>query len=239
MPKPDQSADLFEIMYSCRAMRRFKPDPIPEAVIEQLIDAAIQCPSGSNAQNWKFVVVRDRDKLTEIQKLWKTSWAFYGETVNAVLRPGEDPAAKARQSKAGTYMVDHMHEVPALIFVCAKRDDVLAEAFASPSTLMAAIRHFGLGGALNLITSGSKTSIQAAGGAAFPAVQNLLLAARALGLGAVLTTPHLFQPGAYEKIVGIPAEATLCAVIPVGYPLGKFGPIRRPPAQDAMSWDTY
>ncbi len=239
MPKPSEAADLFETMYTCRAMRRFKPDPIPEDVLEKLIDAAAQCPSGSNAQNWKFVVVRDRTKLAAIQKLWKTSWDFYNETVNKVPRPGEDPAAKARQVKAGYYMVEHMHEVPALIFVCAKRDPVIAEAFASPSTVAAALRHFGVGGTLKLLTGASRTAIQSADGAAFPAVQNLLLAARALGLGAVLTTPHLFQPGAYEEIVGIPSDATLCAVIPVGWPLGKFGPIKRPAAREVMSFDSY
>ena len=63
---------------------QLKPDPLPDELIEKLIDAAIHCPSGSNAQNWKFIVVRDRAKLAEIQKLWKQAWTFYGETVNAV-----------------------------------------------------------------------------------------------------------------------------------------------------------
>lgn len=239
MPKPDQQADLFEIIYSCRAMRRFKPDPVPQELLEQLIDAAVQCPSGSNAQNWKFVIVRDQTKLKAIQDLWKVSWAFYNETINGIPRPGENPEAKARQVKAGNYMVNHLHEVPALIFVCAKKDPVIAEAFSSPSTIASAIKHFGIGGTFSLVAGSSRAGIQGACGAAFPAVQNLLLAARALGLGAVLTTPQLFQPGAYEKIVGIPDDATLCAVIPVGYPMGNFGPIRRPPAADVISWDSY
>jgi hypothetical protein len=65
------------------------------------------------------------------------------------------------------------------------------------------------------------------------------LAARALGLGAVLTTPQAFLPGVYEDIVGIPSDVTLCAVIPIGWPMGKFGPVKRPPAREVMSWDTY
>jgi nitroreductase len=239
MAKPQETADLFEIMYSSRSMRRFTDEPVSDETIEKLIDAAIHCPSGSNAQNWKFVVVRDKPKLLKIQALWKTSWSFYGETINAILRPGEDAAAKARQTKAGTYMVDHMHEVPALIFVCAKKDTVIADAFQSPSTMISAVKHFGLAGTIKLIAGASRTSHMAAGGAAFPAVQNLLLAARALGLGAVLTTPQAFQPGAYEEILGIPADATLCAVIPIGWPKGKFGPVSRPAASEVMSWDQY
>ncbi len=239
MSKPNEQADLFEIMYSCRAMRRIKPDPVPDELIEKLIDAAVQCPSGSNAQNWRFVVVRDPAKLARIQALWRDAWKFYNETINTVPRPGEDPAAKARQVKAGSYMVEHLHEVPALIFVCTRRDDVIAQAFRSPATFRSAVRYFGIGGPLRLLASAGRTSMQAADGAAFPAVQNLLLAARALGLAAVLTTPHAFRPGAYEEIVGIPSDVTLCAVIPVGWPLGKFGPVRRPPASAVMSWDSY
>lgn len=220
-------------------MRRFKTDPVPDELIEKLIDAAVHCPSGSNAQNWRFVVVRDKAKLLKIQALWRTSWAFYGETINKVLRPGEDAESKARQKKAGDYMVEHIHEVPALIFVCANKDNVIAEAFQSPATMMAAVKHFGLAGTLKLVAGASRTGYMAAGGAAFPAVQNILLAARALGLGAVLTTPQAFQPGAYEEIVGIPSDSTLCAVIPIGWPKGNFGPVKRPPAKDVMSWDSY
>ncbi len=239
MSKPDDHADLFEIMYSCRAMRRLKPDPVPEKLLEKLIDAAVQCPSGSNAQNWTFVIVRDRAKMSEIQKLWRSAWGFYTATINAALRPGEDPAAKERGNRASQYMIDHMHEIPAMIFVGVKRDPVVAEALKSPRTVTAAIKHLGLGGTLRLLTGGSRATLQGADGAAYPAVQNILLAARGLGLGAVLTTPHLFHPGEYEKLLGIPADVTLCAAIPVGYPLGRFGPVRRPPATDVIGWDSY
>ena len=136
-------------------------------------------------------------------------------------------------------MINHIHEVPALIFVCAARDEVVAEAFASPATIMSAVRNMGLGATLNLVRNATKIGALGAGGAAYPAVQNLLLAARALGLGATLTTPHVFQPGAYEEIVGIPSDVTLCAVIPVGYPMGKFGPVKRPAVGEVLRWDSY
>ena len=100
----------------------------------------------------------------------------------------------------GTQMVTHMADVPAIVCVGVKRDEALAQVLASPKTLAAAVRHFGVGGAFRLITSGTRTSAIADGSTAYPAVQNLLLAARALGLGAVLTTPHFFVPGTFEAV---------------------------------------
>jgi nitroreductase len=240
MAKPDSRELLFDVMYSCRAMRRFKPDPVPEPVLLQLVEAALQGPSGSNAQNWTFVIVRDRAQKERIAAAWKPTWDFYLETfAKAPARPGEDVARRDRMVAVGTQMVERLAEVPAIIAVGVKRDEALAKVLASPATLGAAVRHFGLGGALKLLTSGTRTSAIADGSTAYPAVQNLLLAARALGLGAVLTTPHFFVPGTFEAVLGIPKTVTLAAIIPVGYPIGKFGPVTRPPAAAVVSWDRY
>jgi nitroreductase len=70
-------------------------------------------------------------------------------------------------------------------------------------------------------------------------VQNLLLAARSLGLGAVLTTQHFFVPGAFEAVLGIPKHVTLAAIVPVGWPMGKFGPLSRPDPKSVLTWDRY
>jgi nitroreductase len=77
------------------------------------------------------------------------------------------------------------------------------------------------------------------GSTAYPAVQNILLAARALGLGSVLTTQHFFVPGEFEAVIGLPSSVTLAAVLPVGYPKGKFGPVSRPDPRSVVSWDRY
>lgn len=240
MPKPENDAALFEIMYTCRAMRRLKPDPIPEPVLLQLVDAALQGPSGSNAQNWSFIIVRDRAQKERIAATWKPTWDFYLETfARAEARPGEDLAARERMIAVGTEMVTRMAEVPAIFCIAVKRDEALAKVLSSPSTLASAARHLGLGGVFKLLTNSTRTSAIADGSTAYPAVQNLLLAARSLGLGAVLTTPHFFVPGAFEQVLGIPKTVTLAAIVPVGYPLGKFGPVTRPPASAVVSWDRY
>ena len=240
MPKPGASEPLFDIMYTTRAMRRFKPDPIPESVLLELVDAALQGPSGSNAQNWTFIIVRDRAQKERIAALWKPTWNFYLETfAKAEARPGEDVAARDRMIAVGTQMVENLANIPAIVCVGVKRDEALAKVLSSPKTLRSARRHLGLGGTLKLLTNGTRTSAIADGSTAYPAVQNLLLAARALGLGAVLTTPHFFVPGSFEQLLGIPKTVTLAAIIPVGYPLGKFGPVKRPPAEAVVSWDRY
>jgi nitroreductase len=240
MTKPASDAQLFDIMYTCRAMRRLKPDPIPEPVLLQLIDAALQGPSGSNAQNWTFIMVRDRAQKERIAAAWKPTWNFYLETfAKAPQRPGEDVAARDRMIAVGTQMVDGMANVPTIACIGVKRDEALAKVLSSPATLAAAVRHLGLGGALKLLTNGTRTSAIADGSTAYPAVQNFLLAARALGLGAVLTTPHFFVPGVFEAVLGIPKTVTLAAIIPLGYPLGNFGPVKRPPASAVVSWDRF
>lgn len=240
MTKPASTEPLFDVMYTCRAMRRFKPDPVPESVLLQLVDAALQGPSGSNAQNWTFVIVRDRAQKERIAAAWKPTWDFYLETfAKAPAREGEDVAARERMIAVGTQMVERLAEVPAIIGVGVKRDEALAQVLSSPATLASAVRHLGVGGAFRLVTNGTRTSAIADGSTAYPAVQNLLLAARTLGLGAVLTTPNFFVPGVFERILGIPKTVTLAAIIPVGYPLGKFGPVKRPPAEAVVSWDRY
>jgi nitroreductase len=240
MAKPDSRELLFDILYSTRAMRRFKPDPIPESVLLQLVEAALQGPSGSNAQNWTFVIVRERAQKERVAAAWKPTWDFYLETfAKAPPRPGEDVSARERMVDIGTRMVTHMADVPAIVAVGVKRDEALYEVLRSPKTLAAAVRHLGLGGAVKLLTNSTRTSAIADGSTAYPAVQNLLLAARTLGLGAVLTTPHFFVPGVFEQVLGIPKTVTLAAIIPVGFPVGKFGPVRRPPPEAVVSWDRY
>ena len=116
MAKPESHELLFDVLYSCRAMRRLKPDPVPEALLLQLVDAALQGPSGSTAQNWTFIIVRDRAQKERIQTLWKRTWDFYLQTfAKAPARPGEDVAARERMVDVGTQMVDRMAEVPAIV----------------------------------------------------------------------------------------------------------------------------
>lgn len=240
MPVPTSDAKLFEVMYTCRAMRRLKPDPVPEETLLTLVDAALHGPSGSNAQNWRFVIVRDRAQKERMRALWQKTWGFYLDTIaSGPARPGEDLAGRQRMIAAANWQLDHFLEIPAFVCVCVAQDELMAKTMASPATLVKLVRHFGLGTVARLATRMARTGGLADGATAYPAVQNLLLAARALGLGAVLTTQQFFVPGEFEAILGLPSTVTLAAIVPVGWPAGKFGPVSRPSAKAVVSWDRH
>ncbi len=203
---------IFEVIYNCRAMRRLKPDPVPEELLTRLVEAANQGPTGSNAQLGRWIVVRDPAQKARLAELNK-------KAVNTYVGPGSgrptslphQPAEKrARMLKSVMWQAEHMQEIPALIIACAE--------FAAPV---------------------SPAESMAAGGSIWPAVQNLLLAARALGLGAAPTTLGLLDRPAAKKVLGLPDTIEPMCLIPVGYPLGKFGPVTRLPVQEIMRWDRW
>ncbi len=205
---------IFEVMYTCRAMRRLKPDPVPEELLVRLIDAANQAPSGSNAQVSRWVVVRDPELKAEIAALNKEAVLAYAGPggTRAPAMPHQDPEKRERQRQAVLWQAEHLHEVPALIFACLEIGARRAESFLA-----------GLG----------------TGGSIWPGVQNLLLAARALGLGANITTWHMFLEHEWKRVLGIPRHMNTYAVIPVGWPKGRFGPVTRRPAREAIHWDRW
>jgi nitroreductase len=198
---------IFEVMYSCRAMRRIKPDPVPEDLLVKLIDAANQAPTASNAQNGRWIVVRDPEVRRQIADLNRAAIErSYGPL------PADSDAAAARRRRAFMWQYSHMQDIPALIVACLQ--------FATPRP--------------NTFVSGVS-----AGGSIWPAVQNLLLAARALGLGAVPTTLPLADRPAFKAVLKIPENVEPFCLVPVGYPMGQFGPVTRLPVEQIMRWDRW
>jgi nitroreductase len=175
-----------------------------------------------------------------MRALWQKTWGFYLDaSAVADARPGEDLAARDRMLAAGTWQLEHFLDIPAFICVCVARDELMAQTMAKPATAVKLVRHFGVGGVARLLARMSRVGGLADGATAYPAVQNLLLAARALGLGAVLTTQQFFVPGEFEKVLDLPSTVTLAAIVPVGWPKGRFGAVSRPPAESVVSWDRY
>ena len=204
-----QVADLFEIMQTTRAMRRLKPDPVPEDLIRQILEAGVCAANGGNTQRWRFLVIKDPKIKQKVQVFYKRA---FDEVVGPRYKdstppPGVTRERYDRQHAAVEYLTDHFHEAPVWIVAC------LDEGTATP-------------------TRGSGASI-------YPAVQNMLLTARALGLGATLTTRHLLHEKEAEAALGLPPGVHSYAILPIGYPMGKFGPVGRGPLGDIVYQDRW
>ena len=205
--------DVFQAMTEMRAMRRIKPDPVPRAEIEDLIRYATHAPSGGNSQGWRFIVVTDAALRKEIGAFYGRAVDIYLKTINTRPEPHQTQAEWERLVASVRWQGEHMGEIPVHIFPC------LASA---PAALFA-----------NPLAAKSVTA------SIYPAVQNMLLAARAKGLGATLTTLHLMFEAEVNALLKLPERASTFALIPVGYPMGKFGPTKRLPVADLIGWDSW
>ncbi len=195
---------LFEAMYTQKAIRRLKPDPVPEDLVTKLIEAATKAPSGGNRQPWAFIVIRDAETKGKLAGWYREAWdSTYGKLPQEARTANE---AFARVYRSAEHLAFHLAEAPLLIMVCARN---------MPP---------GLGGAASTSHYGS----------IYPAIQNLLLAARGLGLGATLTTLHKLHDDEVKELLAVPENAETIALIPIGYPKGKYGPTERKPLEEVV-----
>jgi nitroreductase len=214
-------------------MRRLRPDPVPDELLVRLVEAATWGPSGSNSQAYQFVVVTDREKMAELALLWRRCVDVYLGSVGRSSPAGMDTGAYGRMRAALLYQRDHFHETPALIVAC----------YAYPASFdPAAVRglaSLGAGGSLRLAGRGGRFLALANASSVYPGVQNLLLAARSLGLAATLTIWHLMLEHEWKRALGIPRGVGTFAVIPVGWPRGRFGPVSRKPPGEVIHWNRW
>jgi nitroreductase len=200
--------DIFEIMHTMRAMRRLKPDPVPDELIRKILLAGQAAASGGNTQRWRFLVLKDPAIKKKVQVYYKKA---FDEVVGPRYRssappPGSDPDRYRRQHTAVEYLTDHYHEAPVWIVACLEDGP-------NPGRV--------------------------AGSSIYPAVENMLLAARALGLGSVLTTRHINYEKECDAAMGIPEGFRSYAILPIGYPMGRFGPVGRGPLADVVYLDGW
>ncbi len=207
-PQPG-GTDLFEIIGTTRAMRRLRPDPVPDALIRRILEAGAAAANGGNSQRWRFLVVKDKAIKLAVQALYQRA---YDKVIGPRYRksdppPGISPERYKRQHDAVEYLTRHFHEAPVWIVAC------LDEGTAAP-------------------TRWSGASI-------YPAVQNMLLVARALGLGSTLTTRHLLYEAEAEVALGLPPGVHSYAILPIGYPMGRFGPVGRGKLEEIVYQDRW
>lgn len=231
-------APVLELMATMRAMRRLKPDPVPREILTELVRAATWAPSGSDAQHYGFVVVTDRSAMAQLAELWRDCVQTYTALMGTVV-PGVSDERHERMADALRYQADHFHETPALIAACYRRSSPGLRQLLDIRSNVALARRLGAGRLRRLAAGGRAATNLAEASSIYPATQNLLLAARAHGLGATLTIWHLFREADFRRLLGVPDDHGLYALIPVGYPLGRFGPVRRRPVEDVLHWDRW
>ena len=203
--------DIWEVMFTQRAIRYWVEEPVSRELIERVIEAASKAPSGSNHQPWMFVVA-DRDPV-------KTSLAealrdYYEEgplkTLVESSQKTEDSSQRLMMSGAENFFTN-LRTAPAIIIPCLYK-------LSSPTSEM------------NTLLAGSSIYL---------AVQNMLLAARALGLGTLMTTSHSLIEDVIRDVCKIPDDAQPAALIPIGFPAVKFGPTKRKPVRDIIAWNQW
>lgn len=199
---------LSEALETQRAIRRLKPDPIDDALILRLIGLAIKAPTGSNSQNWEFIVVKDPKVKKRVARLYRQAWQLYARIPR---RPTRLNPSQQRIREAVQWQVEHFEETPVIVVACLK-------GLRLPFPHIFAASYFG---------------------SIFPAVQNLLLAARAVNLGAVLVTIPLWNLYSLRRILGLPRQVTPCALIPLGWPRGRYGPTTRRAVREVVSFDRF
>ena len=200
--------DVLEAIHSTRAMRYLSPEPIPDGVIWEILDAAIRAPTGGNEQGWGWLVIRDPETKRQMAEGYRAGIASsYGyDVVSDEKLPTGDTGIDARNRRAVVHLAENYADVP--VFVAAILTGVGPDA--GPGT----------------------------GGGIYGAVQNLALAARAHGIGTVLTTGGITE--AVRDRLGLPANARVMAVLPLGYPArGSFSQPRRRPVEEVVHWDRW
>ena len=224
LPSP---ADLFETIYTARAQRRLRSEPVPEALITRVLDAAIRAPSAGNAQNWHFVVIRDAELRRQVGVLYRRASDIAAAIYQARSCPSHLTETEwQRMLSAGAHLWDHLGEAPVLLVPCLHQRDLPARDAIDPAWRQ---HHDAERVYLDRIR----------GASIYPAVQNIILACRALGLGTLITTNHLRIEAEFKQLLGIPMEVDTFALMPIGWPEGHFGPVKRRPLAEVAHADRW
>jgi nitroreductase len=205
---------FFDVVESTRAIKRLREDPVPLELIRRVIAIGTKAPSGVNTQPWEFLVVRDAPAKRWIQRRYVR---FAIERFATELGALENvDTAHARMLRTVMHLAEHLHEVPVLLFVCGHRDWPAA---------VPVDQRVGLA--------------PPPYGSVYPCAQNMLLACRALGLGASLTTSHHMFESELAQYLGVPDGVSLVALLPIGFPIGRFGPVTRRPGSEITHFDRW
>ncbi|MBV6507235.1 MAG: 5,6-dimethylbenzimidazole synthase [Acidimicrobiales bacterium] len=203
---------LLEGIATTRAVRRYRADPIPEEDLNEILFAASRAPSGSNRQGFRFLVLRDGSGARQARELLGDAGRrFWAAKRDA---DGYDEGSGRRPDSPKARMARTMQA-----YVDGYEE--------IPIVILTCLQRHRSG------------NDPADGASVYPAVQNLLLAARALGYGGVMTTWHRFVEGDLRHVLDIPDEVFIAATVTLGVPAGRHGPVRRRPLRELVFEDRW
>jgi nitroreductase len=210
--------EMFEGIMTTRAIRRFTDEPVTGEEIERCIAAAVQAPSGGNIQPCRFIAVTDPDLKRRLGEVYRLSYDRYEKALLASLGDFRSPADEEsfnRGRRASRELADSIGGAPAIVVVVMPTFD------------------------LTLHDDEGPIDIGPPYASVYPAVQNLCLAARALGIGTTLTTVIRVRKDEAREVLGLPDHYEIAALVPMGRPKGKFGVARRRPAAKVTTWNGW
>jgi nitroreductase len=185
--------------------------PVPREVVLECLELAVQAPTGSNSQGWRWLVIDDSDKRAALAEIYGKAARAYLAAGAAMAQEGDGQTARVYDS--AMWLTDHLHEVPVFVIPCV--EPKLPEG--TPSVFQ--VSHYG---------------------SIFPAVWSFQLALRARGLGSTLTTLHLVHEAEAAELLGIPDTVQQVALLPVAYTVGTdFKRAKRPPVSEITHWNAW
>ncbi len=207
---PFDLSETDRLLSTTRAVRR-RLDldrPVDPAVVLDCLRLAVQAPTASNSQTWRWMVVTDPDLRREVARIYGEVGAGY---LAEAARTAEDPQTR-RVYESAHALTEILERVPVMVIPCMEGR-----------------------------VDGAPIGVAASAyGSIMPAAWSFQLALRSRGLGSVWTTLHLFREQEVADLLGIPADVTQVALLPVAYTIGTdFTPAARPPVEDITFWDRW
>ena len=212
-------------MRTTGAVREFTDDPVPDEMVHRVLDTARFAPSGGNRQGWRVILVQNPDVRRALRDLYLPGWYEYLAQRSAGLTPWAPVTDRAAEAEAVTHademqalgpgFAEHLDAVPVLLVVIA---DLRA---------------------LAAVDRDSDRYSFAGGASVYPFVWSVLLAARAEGLGGVMTTMVIREEEAAKELLGVPEEFAIAAVVALGHPVKRPRKLTRADVEDFTTVDSF
>lgn len=203
---------MIDAMQTQRAVRRLTDEPVSHDVLLPLLELSLKAPTSSNTQDWSYLVVEDREQKARIGRLYRKLYRVFNPIVT---RMAKGDAHELRNMAPGQWQAEHFDEIPVLVIPCYRKN----------------LKHRPVGR--------PQLSVSAFYGSVYPAVQNLLLGCRAVGLGASLQTLPIWWIPSVRKILDLPRDVQPVCIIPIGWAKGRYGPTQRRPIGEVVHLDHY